>query len=34
MLIRGALSLIPGGKGYYAKNGADASAAAASYHVK
>ena len=34
MLIRGALSLIPGGKGYYAKNGADASAEAASYHVK
>ena len=33
-LIRGALSLIPGGKGYYAKNGADASAEAASYHVK
>lgn len=34
LLIRGALSLIPGGKGYYAKNGADASAEAASYHVK
>ena len=33
-LIRGALSLIPGGKSYYAKNGADASAEAASYHVK
>lgn len=33
-LIRGALSLIPGGSGYYAKNGADASAEAASYHVK
>lgn len=33
-LIRGALSLIPGGKGYYAKHGADASAEAASYHVK
>lgn len=33
-LIRGALSLIPGGSGYYAKNGADASAQAASYHVK
>lgn len=34
LLIRGALSLIPGGKGYYAMNGADASAEAASYHVK
>lgn len=33
-LIRGALSLIPGGSGYYAKHGADASAEAASYHVK
>ena len=33
-LIRGALSLIPGGSSYYAKNGADASAEAASYHVK
>ena len=33
-LIRGALSLIPGGQGYYAKHGADASAEAASYHVK
>ena len=34
LLIRGALSLIPGGSGYYAKNGADASAEAASYHLK
>lgn len=34
MLIRGALSLIPGGKGYYARNGANASAEAAQYHVK
>lgn len=33
-LIRGALSLIPGSKGYYTANGADASAAAASYNVK
>lgn len=34
ILIRGALSLIPGGEGYYAKHGADESAEAASYHVK
>lgn len=34
LLIRGSLSLIPGGQGFYMLNGADASAAAASYNVK